>query len=503
MSNAALESNQHTEKSSDNTNNRGSAEAASSAYDRSAQSDVRGAGSNTADQHLSQANITKDAIEFGPNADKASGLPKLNDSINAPPNENGSLPKLHDSMDAPPKENGGNDATASGKIGTHPSRSGAGPESSSVGTGVGGENSVPKSKDSMEAPPDRDQSQPKLKDNMTAPPNENGTIPKFFGDDKASGKDTPKPEIGTGAAGSNKAPEDLGPRQDSNQIRSDSNRAQDANATQAHKAADSNNAEFHKTPPDYSKETGGAKPGTADDAKPPTPASEGSKPSPASDDHKTPPERGPQPSNTPDAPETAHKTPPPDSTDQVAMGAAPSAKDSSENREQTHYGPDEKGNQVYWHKDENGKLTDESITHPDGSGEAKEYGKDTHKDMKWDDKGNWHSKTFDNNTNELKESENRTPNGESSKWNRDADNNENFTRKDKDGKVLEESKIRPDSSGYIKQYGDGQSRDELSWDKDGNYHTEKYDQHGALIEKSDEMPTAKQDAEEERSPQRM
>jgi hypothetical protein len=136
---------------------------------------------------------------------------------------------------------------------------------------------------------------------------------------------------------------------------------------------------------------------------------------------------------------------------------------------------DAQGNKIYQHKDANGRVTEESITHKDGSGTARQYGADgSRTDTNWDKDGNQNSTKVDKNGRELS-SEVRGANGDVSRYTYGADGSTTYQHKDANGRLTEESLRRADGSGEARQYGADGSRSATSWDASGNRNVVNYD----------------------------
>ena len=151
------------------------------------------------------------------------------------------------------------------------------------------------------------------------------------------------------------------------------------------------------------------------------------------------------------------------------------AQRQAQNDDGSSYRFDADGTRHYSHKDASGRLTEESMTRPDGSGVARQYGNDgSRKDITWDKDGNRNSQSFDKDG-RLTDAETRDSNGAVSKYRYDADGTKHYSHKAADGRLTEESMTRPDGSGVARQYGVDGSRKEISWDKDNKIRTLAYD----------------------------
>jgi len=144
------------------------------------------------------------------------------------------------------------------------------------------------------------------------------------------------------------------------------------------------------------------------------------------------------------------------------------------------YHTDEQGRNTYQHKDAQGKVTEESMTNPDGSGIGRRYGNDgSRTDFNRDKDGNRAMQTYDKNG-RLTETENRLATGETDRSRTDEQGRRFDSQTDSQGRLTYESMTNRDGSGSSKQYREDGTRTDSSWDKNGNTDSQTYDKDGRL-----------------------
>lgn len=145
------------------------------------------------------------------------------------------------------------------------------------------------------------------------------------------------------------------------------------------------------------------------------------------------------------------------------------------------YRTDDQNRNIYQHRDSDGRLTEESMTNPDGSGTARQYGADgSRTETIWDKDNNSKIVKYDE-TGQKSSQETRWADGQTDRYRYSNDGSTHYSQTDSSGRLKEESIMRRDGSGESREYREDGERTERSWDQFGRIQTTQYDAFGRRV----------------------